>query len=79
MDISKLIDQALGLARALAPVIPILGTGAAIVEKVEGIFTDLHEEATVAQQNDMIVERATLRAAVTAKARAEAAALRGEG
>jgi hypothetical protein len=78
MGVSGLVDQAIALARSLAPLIPVLGTGADIAEKVDNIFDDLKAHADPSQQDEMQVERAALRQRVIAKANAEAAALRGE-
>lgn len=79
MDISKLVDSAINLAKMLSPLMPVLGAGASIAEKVGQIFDDLREEATPDQQEQMQAERKVLIEAVTAKAKAESAALRGEG
>ncbi len=78
MDARELIDEVIRLAKEVAPLVPILGQGAAIAEKITTIFDDLAEDATVGQQDEMREERKTLAFAVTMKARAEAAALRGE-
>lgn len=77
MTVRVLIDQAIELAKALSPMIPALGTGVAIAENLEKIFDSLQDHATVDQQSAMQTERAEIQARVTAKAKAESAALRG--
>jgi hypothetical protein len=78
MNISNLIDQAIALAKAAAPMVPTLGAGAAIAEKIVGIIDDLTDDAPDTRtQQEMQEQRAILAEAVKAKARATSDRLRG--
>lgn len=77
MDTSKLIDQAIALAKMAAPLIPALGAGAAIAEKIEGIIDDLGEEIPLDKQGEAQAARAQLAAAVKAKVAATTKRMRG--
>lgn len=77
MGIREVINQTLQLAKIVAPMIPELGAGEAIAEKIMGIFDDLHKHATLGEQIAMQEDRKLFRAKVVEKAKAEAVALRG--
>ena len=76
-DFSKLIDSALSLAKAASPLIPALGAGAALGEKIIGIIDDLGDDIPQDKQAEAQAARAELAAKVKAKAAATSARLRG--
>ncbi len=78
MDISKLIDQAISLAKMAAPLVPALGAGAAIAEKIEGIIDDLGSDIPIDKQAEAQQARADLAAAVKAKVARTSARARGQ-
>lgn len=77
MDISKLIDQAIALAKMAAPLVPALGAGAAIAEKITGIIDDLGDDIPADKQPEAQAARAVLADAVRDKALSTSARLRG--
>jgi hypothetical protein len=77
-DIKKLIESALSMAKMAAPLIPVLGSGVAIGEKIMGIIDDLSDDVPDARtQEAMQKDRAMLAEAVKAKAAATSDRLRG--
>ena len=78
MDIKSLISGVLSVAKMAGNVIPGLGAGAALGEKIIGIIDDLSDQAPDARtQQEMQVARKALSTAVEAKAKATSARLRG--
>ena len=45
MDLKKLAEEAIALAKTAGTVLPVLGTGAAIAEKILGVVDSLKSEA----------------------------------
>lgn len=78
MDVGKLLDQLIAAAKTLSPMIPALGMGAEIAEKIADIFDNLKEDIPLDRQAEAQAARAELAQRVIDKVDAEAAALRGE-
>lgn len=77
-DIKGLIDQVLGVAKTLSPLIPALGNGVALGEKVIDLIGDLRSDAPDERTADqMDQERNELAAKVRAKAQDTSNRLRG--
>ena len=76
-SISDLIDKAIELAKAAAPLVPALGAGAEIAEKITGIIDDLGDDIPQDKQEEAQQARAKLADAVRAKAAATSDRLRG--
>lgn len=76
-SISELIDRAIELAKAAAPLVPALGAGALIAEKVVDIIDGLGDEIPADKQTEAQAARALLADAVRAKAAATSDRLRG--
>ncbi len=76
-NISDLLDEAIALAKMAAPLLPALGAGAAIGEKIIDLIDSFDDDIPVDQQAEAQAARAELADAVRAKAAATSARSRG--
>lgn len=77
-DIRALLDKALDMAKLASPLIPVLGTGAAIGEKIIDLIDSFGEDIPIDKQAEAQAARAELAAKVRAKAQDTSSRLRGE-
>lgn len=77
-DIRALLDKALEMAEMAGPLIPVVGTGAAIGGKIIDLIDSFGNEIPIDKQAEAQKVRSELAKAVKAKASATSARLRGE-